>query len=135
MAGRKTPQPGRKTPEPGRKMSQAERLEDDLLRARRVIRAALRLLDRPGRWTRRALARDAGGREVLPDDSRAVRWCVNGALLREGARIDKVTLQLRRGAQRGNIGAEDVNVPPSSLLAILAVADLIHVQFAETGSS
>jgi hypothetical protein len=45
-----------------------------------VLRAAREKIARPGCWTRRAYARDATGRAVLPMDPMAVCWCIRGAI-------------------------------------------------------
>ena len=111
--GKKKPRP-----DPRARAGVGEGLREDLLRSRRVIRAAIRLLYGPQRWTRGALARDSRGRDLLPDDEKAVRFCINGALLRAGARIDKRPLELKPGAKDGDIGAEDVSGSPSAMAAI-----------------
>ncbi len=38
------------------------------------------LLDRPGKWTKGYYATDTNYNEVVPDDPKACRWCVYGAL-------------------------------------------------------
>lgn len=35
---------------------------------------------KPGTWTQEAMARDIRGQGCSPDDPRAVRWCLSGAL-------------------------------------------------------
>jgi hypothetical protein len=102
---------------------------EDLLRVRLVVRRARRLLDSPARWTKGALGRDSRGREVLPDGP-AVRWCANGALLREGSYIDQVILKLRRSAKPGNIGVDDVGGSATGLLATRVVGAVLEESLA-----
>jgi hypothetical protein len=56
-----------------------------LMRARKQLQCARALIEDPGRWTKRALARDANGRPVWPSTRSACAWCALGALLRVGA--------------------------------------------------
>lgn len=43
---------------------------------------AFELLEKPGAWTRNALARNAAGEPVTPYGQGAVCWCVVGAVLK-----------------------------------------------------
>lgn len=90
---------------------------DELERALAAASGARALLSSPAHWTRGALARDRRGREVLPDDAAAVRWCVNGALLCAGARLDRRRLRYRKGADTSTIGIADLVTTASGRLA------------------
>jgi hypothetical protein len=49
---------------------------------REILARARRLIGEPRRWTRYAAARDSRGSRCAPNDDRAARYCVYGALLR-----------------------------------------------------
>ncbi|MDH7796408.1 MULTISPECIES: hypothetical protein [unclassified Beijerinckia] len=46
------------------------------------LQAIRQLLDTPDRWTKNFNARDALGRQALPDDDNATCWCLNGAMIK-----------------------------------------------------
>lgn len=48
-------------------------------------------------WCRGALAKDKGGREIVPESPKAVRWCLIGALLRAQSELkckDEIVLDI-----------------------------------------
>lgn len=81
-------------------MADTERSTVDLLRA-----AKERISD-PERWTRGCLARDANGKPVSPEDSRATRWCAIGSVRRTapGPFIDAEKYLVRATDVLGNHG-------------------------------
>jgi hypothetical protein len=53
-----------------------------------VLSKAADLLEKPGAWTKRAFARDAGGRPVEdPTEPEAVCFCAAGAIWRSGGEV------------------------------------------------
>src|SRR4029079_18190630 len=56
--------------------------KDECAVTRLVVEGAQELIRSPARWTRKVLARDARGNAVRPDDPRAARYCLSGAMLR-----------------------------------------------------
>lgn len=49
-----------------------------------ILKGARDLLSDPTHWTQGTYARAPGGFEVFVDDPRAARWCLMGALSRQG---------------------------------------------------
>lgn len=52
-----------------------------------LLKAARELISVPERWTRKAMARDRYNAPVLATSSKAVCWCLDGALLMVGAGV------------------------------------------------
>ncbi len=54
-----------------------------------TLEAARNLLSDPARWCRNREAEDNEDRVVRPDSSRAIRWCVVGALAKFSSPLDR----------------------------------------------
>ena len=101
-----------------------------------VLRAARALIADPARWTRGQLACDAVGRSVKPNNPKAVRWCVMGAIrkadpddrLERGTAHTALRLGLRRlGFSKGPMSTNDRH----GHAAILAALDAAIVEVME----
>lgn len=93
---------------------------------------AYELLDSPEKWTQRALARDADGREVDPTSADAVCWCMEGAFIathddEKGAEFERLRATLRKyGEPLGSpwIFNDDAANTYEEVIAVLKEADV-----------